>query len=114
MQVGGTVRAEGDLDFRGTLVSRRTTSTGRLPRDPPALRLEHDADEEKLATLMRLTERYCVVFQDDQRGSAGHDRERLSPRGRSARLLQDLEHPDSVGGIHRGGASPCTQSRTWP
>jgi uncharacterized OsmC-like protein len=64
MQVGGTVRAEGDLDFRGTL--------GVAKEDEPpvgfrAIRLrfdlEHDADEEKLATLMRLTERYCVVFQ---------------------------------------------------
>jgi uncharacterized OsmC-like protein len=64
MQVGGTVRAEGDLDFRGTL--------GVAKDDAPAVGfrairlrfdLEHDADEEKLATLMRLTERYCVVFQ---------------------------------------------------
>ena len=64
MHVGGTVRAEGDLDFRGTL--------GVAKDDEPAVGfrtirlrfdLEHDADEEKLATLMRLTERYCVVFQ---------------------------------------------------
>jgi uncharacterized OsmC-like protein len=63
MQVGGTVRAEGDLDFRGTLgVTKDEAPVGfraiRLRFD-----LEHDAGEEKLATLMRLTERYCVVFQ---------------------------------------------------
>jgi uncharacterized OsmC-like protein len=60
--VAGTVRAEGDLDFRGTLAVDREAPVGfqsiRLVFD-----LEHDADEEQLATLQRLTERYCIVYQ---------------------------------------------------
>ena len=58
----GTVRAEGDLDFRGTLGVDKTASVGfsdiRLAFD-----LQSDASEEQLATLLRLTERYCVVLQ---------------------------------------------------
>jgi uncharacterized OsmC-like protein len=58
----GTVRAEGDLDFRGTLAVGRDAPVGFH-----AIRLEFeldtDASEEELATLMKLTERYCVVFQ---------------------------------------------------
>jgi uncharacterized OsmC-like protein len=59
---GGTVRAEGDLDFRGTLAVDHDAPVGfraiRL-----AFELEADADEEQLATLLKLTERYCVVLQ---------------------------------------------------
>jgi uncharacterized OsmC-like protein len=59
---GGTVRAEGDLDFRGTLAVDRDAPVGfraiRLSFD-----LRTEADEEEVATLMKLTERYCVVFQ---------------------------------------------------
>jgi uncharacterized OsmC-like protein len=59
---GGAVRAEGDLDFRGTLAVDREAPVGfsaiRLSFD-----LDSDADEEQLATLLRLTERYCVVLQ---------------------------------------------------
>jgi uncharacterized OsmC-like protein len=59
---GGRVHAEGDLDFRGTLGVDRDTPVGfrsvRLRFD-----LETDAGEEDLATLVRLTERYCVVLQ---------------------------------------------------
>lgn len=58
----GTVRAEGELDFRGTLAVDREAPVGfrsiRLGFD-----LETDASEEELATLLKLTERYCVVFQ---------------------------------------------------
>jgi uncharacterized OsmC-like protein len=58
----GTVRAEGDLDFRGTLAVGREAPVGfrtiRLSFD-----LDADASEEELATLLKLTERYCVVFQ---------------------------------------------------
>jgi uncharacterized OsmC-like protein len=58
----GTVRAEGDLDFRGTLGVDREAPVGfrsiRL-----SFQLSTDADEDQLATLQRLTERYCVVFQ---------------------------------------------------
>jgi uncharacterized OsmC-like protein len=60
--VSGSVRAEGDLDFRGTMAVDKEAPVGfraiRLVFD-----LEHDADEERLATLLRLTERYCVVYQ---------------------------------------------------
>jgi uncharacterized OsmC-like protein len=58
----GTVRAEGDLDFRGTLAVDRDAPVGfcsiRL-----AFELDTDADKEQLATLLKLTERYCVVLQ---------------------------------------------------
>jgi uncharacterized OsmC-like protein len=58
----GTVRAEGDLDFRGTLAVDRDAAVGftaiRL-----AFELDTDADQEQLDTLLKLTERYCVVFQ---------------------------------------------------
>ena len=57
-----TVRAEGDLDFRGTLGVAKDAPVGfqkiRLQFD-----LDTDATEEQLATLLRLTERYCVVYQ---------------------------------------------------
>jgi len=62
LPVTGTVRAEGDLDFRGTLAVDREAPVGfrsiRL-----VFELEHDLDDEQLATLMKLTERYCVVYQ---------------------------------------------------
>jgi uncharacterized OsmC-like protein len=58
----GQVRAEGDLDFRGTLGVDREAPVGfsaiRL-----SFELDTDADESQLATLERLTERYCVVYQ---------------------------------------------------
>ena len=57
-----TIRAEGDLDFRGTLGVSKEVPVGfeqiRLRFD-----LDTDADEEQIATLIRLTERYCVVYQ---------------------------------------------------
>lgn len=59
---GGTVRAEGDIDFRGTLGVSKEAPVGllniRLSFD-----LDSDATDEQLATLLRLTERYCVVAQ---------------------------------------------------
>jgi uncharacterized OsmC-like protein len=59
---GGTVTAVGDLDFRGTLAVDREAPVGfreiRL-----GFELETDADDEQLATLIKLTERYCVVLQ---------------------------------------------------
>ena len=59
---GATIRAEGDLDFRGTLGVSKDAPVGfkeiRLNFD-----LDTDASEEQLATLVRLTERYCVVYQ---------------------------------------------------
>ncbi|HVT08706.1 MAG TPA: OsmC family protein [Polyangia bacterium] len=57
-----TVRAEGDVDFRGTLGVDKTVPVGfkaiRL-----TFELDTDAPQEKLDTLLKLTERYCVVFQ---------------------------------------------------
>jgi uncharacterized OsmC-like protein len=57
-----TVRAEGDLDFRGTLGASKDAPVGfkeiRLRFD-----LDTDATEEQIATFLRLTERYCVVYQ---------------------------------------------------
>jgi uncharacterized OsmC-like protein len=57
-----TVKAEGDLDFRGTLGVSKEVPVGfqaiRLK-----LLLDTDASEEQLATLLRLTERYCVIYQ---------------------------------------------------
>ena len=62
LTVTGRVRAEGDLDFRGTLGVDREAPVGfraiRLLFD-----LETDASAEQVATLLRLTERYCVVYQ---------------------------------------------------
>jgi len=62
-----TVRAEGDLDVRGTLGIARDAPVGfrgiRLHFD-----LDTDATPEQLATLLKLTERYCVVYQTLNRG----------------------------------------------
>ena len=62
LDVTGTVRADGDLDFRGTLGVDKTVPVGftdiRLSFD-----LDTDATDDEVATLLRLTERYCVVFQ---------------------------------------------------
>lgn len=57
-----TIRAEGDLDFRGTLGVAREAPVGFQ-----AIRLHFDLDTDgtadQLASLMKLTERYCVVYQ---------------------------------------------------
>jgi uncharacterized OsmC-like protein len=62
IDVTGSVHAEGDLDFRGTLSVDKEAPVGfraiRL-----RFTLESTATDEELATLLRLTERYCVVFQ---------------------------------------------------
>ena len=58
----GTVRAEGDLDFRGTLGVAKDAAVG-FQRVRLYFDLDTDASEEELATLIRLTERYCVVYQ---------------------------------------------------
>ena len=58
----GTVRAEGDLDFRGTLGVDKEAPVGfreiRLSFD-----LDTDAPQDKIDSLIKLTERYCVIFQ---------------------------------------------------
>jgi uncharacterized OsmC-like protein len=59
---GGRVIAEGDLDFRGTLGVNKDTSAGfqaiRLKFE-----LDTDATDDQRATLLKLAERYCVIFQ---------------------------------------------------
>ena len=64
LEVAGTVHAEGDLDFRGTLGVGKDEG---VPVGFRAIRLRFDldypGDDEQLATLLRLTERYCVVYQ---------------------------------------------------
>ena len=82
IEVRGAVRAEGDLDFRGTLGLDRAAPVGfrsiRLSFD-----LESDASDDDLAALVATTERYCVVLQTLMRppelsvhsssGTAGQD-----------------------------------------
>jgi uncharacterized OsmC-like protein len=62
LAVGGRVLAEGDLDFRGTMGVDRDAPVGfreiRL-----SFELETTASDEELQTLLKLTERYCVVYQ---------------------------------------------------
>jgi uncharacterized OsmC-like protein len=57
-----TVKVEGDLDFRGTLGADKEAPVGfrdiRLKFD-----IDGDLSEEQRATLIKLTERYCVVYQ---------------------------------------------------
>jgi len=64
LDVHGTVRAEGDLDFRGTLGVAKDEA---VPVGFTAIRLRfdlvHDEDDAAIAKLLELTERYCVVFQ---------------------------------------------------
>jgi uncharacterized OsmC-like protein len=59
---GASVEAEGDLDFRGTLGVDKETPVGfraiRL-----SFKLDTDAPQEKIDQLLKLTERYCVIFQ---------------------------------------------------
>jgi uncharacterized OsmC-like protein len=57
-----TILAEGDLDFRGTLGVSKDVPVG-FQRIRLQFRLDTDAGEEQIATLLRLTERYCVVYQ---------------------------------------------------
>jgi uncharacterized OsmC-like protein len=63
----GTVKAEGDMDFRGTL-----GVSGDVPVGFKEIRLlfniESDASPDKLETLLKLTERYCVVYQTLKNG----------------------------------------------
>ncbi|MCK6450806.1 MAG: OsmC family protein [Alphaproteobacteria bacterium] len=66
---GGTVRAEGDLDFRGTLGVAKDAPVGfreiRLAFD-----VDCDASPEQVQSLLKLTERYCVVYQTLRRPPA--------------------------------------------
>jgi len=57
-----TIHAEGDLDFRGTLGVDKAAPVG-LQRIRLRFELDTDAPDDQIATLLRLTERYCVVYQ---------------------------------------------------
>jgi len=57
-----TLNAEGDLDFRGTLGVSKDVPVGFRDIRLKFI-LDTDASDEQLATLIRLTERYCVVYQ---------------------------------------------------
>ena len=74
-----TVRAEGDLDFRGTLAVSKEVPVGfqqiRLQVD-----LDTDATQEQIATLLKLTERYCVVYQTLAHSPKIEISHRVSPR----------------------------------
>lgn len=69
IEVSGSVHAEGELDFRGTLAVDREAPVGfrsiRVRFD-----LESDAEDERLDKLLELTERYCVVLQTLARSPA--------------------------------------------
>jgi uncharacterized OsmC-like protein len=58
----GTVHAEGDLDFRGTLGVSKDVPVG-FQRIRLRFELDTSASQEQLDTLLKLTERYCVVLQ---------------------------------------------------
>ena len=64
---GGKITAEGDLDFKGTLGVSKEAPVGfkiiRLSFD-----LDTDATEEQIASIKKLTERYCVVYQTLTKG----------------------------------------------
>jgi uncharacterized OsmC-like protein len=62
LSVEGTLHAEGDLDWRGTLAVEQEAPVG-FKEIRLRFELESDASDEQLETLQRLTERYCVVFQ---------------------------------------------------
>jgi uncharacterized OsmC-like protein len=64
MEVTGSIHAEGDLDFRGTLGVARDDEVPVGFREIRLIfDLQTDESEERLATLLSLTERYCVVYQ---------------------------------------------------
>ena len=62
-----TITAEGDLDVRGTLGVSKDAPVG-LRDIRLNFALDTDADEEQIASLMKLTERYCVVYQTLRNG----------------------------------------------
>ncbi|HTE78426.1 MAG TPA: OsmC family protein, partial [Xanthobacteraceae bacterium] len=89
----GTVAAEGDLDFRGTLGVAKDAPVGfaqiRLRFD-----LDTDAPQDKLDQLLKLTERYCVVYQT----SAAARRLRSSWSG-SDGLVLDRDRPVTAASV---------------
>ena len=62
----GLIRAEGDLDFRGTLGVSKDADIG-FKEIRLSIHLDTDAPAEQIDTLIKLTKRYCVVFQTLQK-----------------------------------------------
>ena len=104
---GGTVTAEGDLDFRGTLAVSKDAPVGFT-----SIRLTFDLDTEATAgqiqTLIGLTERYCVVLQTLAHPGCPSQRRR-SCRAGPGRTLEDLlQHaPDAGVGCGRRRVRRC-------
>ena len=73
-----SLTAEGDLDFRGTLGLSKEVPVG-FQNIRLQFTLDTDASEEQLATLLRLTERYCVVYQ-----TLAHPPKLVVSRGRAS------------------------------
>ena len=67
----GTVRAEGDLDLRGTLGVDKSAPVG-FQEIRMTFEMDSDAAQDKLDTLLKLTERYCVVLQTIAQGPNLH------------------------------------------
>ena len=65
----GFIKAEGELDFRGTLGVSKETPVG-FKKIKLSFELDTDATNEQLQSLYKLTERYCVVFQTITKGAA--------------------------------------------
>lgn len=65
---GGRLRAEGELDFRGTLGVDKDASVG-FTNIRLVVSLDSDAPAESIARLIQLAERYCVVYQTLTRGT---------------------------------------------
>ncbi len=66
---GGTIEAEGEMDFRGTLGISKETPVG-ITRVGLRFQLDTDAEEGQVEKLIQLTERYCVIYQTLQRSPA--------------------------------------------
>src|SRR3989442_6348971 len=66
---GGTIRAEGDLDFRGTLGVSKDVDAG-FKEIRLSFHLDTDAAPEQLDNLLKLTKRYCVIYQTLQKPPA--------------------------------------------
>jgi uncharacterized OsmC-like protein len=64
---GGTITAEGDLDFKGTLGVSKEVPVG-FKNIHLRFDLDSDASEEQMASVKKLTERYCVVYQTLTKG----------------------------------------------
>ena len=88
----GIVQAEGDLDFRGTLGVAKDVPVG-FQRIRLCFDFDTDASDDQLATLLRLTERYCVVYQ-------------------TLRQSPEMEISHNTGKIDRQGLNPASPHDT--